>query len=191
MAASQPNIHTEANIRTQRQTYTHTSIYKCTYTKISLGHQSGWYLCPSGTKTFSVVLGKHINDRDEGSLEQCPVCWTHTRIRSLTSFTSSHSLSKLLTWPFQPNNRHQKYSQNMTKHVLFIKIYYLGKRGAWIRCGRPIPLAMLSWKSLDLSTVWRRCRKGCLHPPFVMDFAAVLVAATECWLLVEKAVETG
>lgn len=85
-------------MHTPRQTYTHTQTHTHMHSYINihiqryhLGHQNGWYLCLSGRMTLSVVAEKHINDRDRGSLEQCPECWAHTRIRSLTSFTFSHS----------------------------------------------------------------------------------------------------
>lgn len=46
--------------------------------------------------------------------------------------------------------------------------------------GWQIPLSLLSWKSLHPSALWWGC-KSCIHPPLVVDFAAVLTAATACW----------
>lgn len=54
-------------IHTDRQKYTHTSMYK--YIKIK-PRTPGWVIFfPSGIMTLSAVSGKYINDTDRSSLE--------------------------------------------------------------------------------------------------------------------------
>lgn len=150
------------------------------------GHQNGRYLCLSGTMTLSIASGKHSRDRDGGSLEQGPVLSPQENKKS----HKPHLLPTLWAsyWPAhstrKPDIRNQHGTwQNLHQDLL--------RRGTWIRRGRSIPPITLSWKSPDLSVLWWRCRAGCLRPPVVMDFAAVLVAGTACGAAVEKAIETG
>lgn len=59
-------IHTDKDI--------YTCTYKYTYMKISPTTPEWVRSCFSRTTTLSVVGGKHVNKREQGSSKQCPEC---------------------------------------------------------------------------------------------------------------------
>lgn len=191
-------LYTNGSISTKcthrgKRIYTHAHPYiNIHIQRYHLGHQNGWYLCLSGTMTLSVIAGKHINDRDGGSLELRPECWAHTSVRSLTSFTSSRS-EQVTDLIFSTKNRHHKHVQYLTKHVLNHKpalhrdLLLRGKRS------RSIPLLMLSWKSLDPTVL---CGEGAGKAASIHLLSWILLQCS--WLqlyvnqrLKERAVATG